>query len=151
MNGSYDPLRARLYRARLTGAPQPSRSGGLGVVSGPLGKVLGVVVGAVAVVAAMAMSVIALGAILVVAVVGGAWVWWRTRDLRRQLRDQMARMQSMAAAGASPAAGARAAGSRAVDGDVIDGDYIREAGGEAGSGVGSRPDSGSAGRSGPSG
>lgn len=34
-------------------------------------------------------SAMLLAAILVVAAIGGAYLWWRTRELRRQMREQM--------------------------------------------------------------
>ena len=112
------------YRQRLSGGSLPQGGAGFFAASGPIGKALGVVVGVVAVLAAMAMSVVALGAILVVGAVAGAWFWWRTRDLRRQLRAEMARMQAMAGTRPSGAAPARTS---AGQGQILDGDFIREA------------------------
>lgn len=125
MNSPYDPYRDA-FRARLDSSARGARPAGIFGATGPLGKVLGVVVGIIAVAAAMAMSVIALGAILVVGVVGGAWFWWRARHLRRQLRAEMARMQAMSG-GSMPSGSGSAPGQRAAAGDVIDGDFIREA------------------------
>jgi Flp pilus assembly protein TadB len=56
-------------------------------VAGWLGRVLGVALGVAAVVAAAALSLILLAAILVTGVAVFAYLWWKTRGLRRQMRS----------------------------------------------------------------
>jgi uncharacterized protein YneF (UPF0154 family) len=38
---------------------------------------------------ALMFSAILLTALLIVTVIGGAYLWWKTRELRRQMREQM--------------------------------------------------------------
>lgn len=53
-----------------------------------LGRVAAAVTGAVALIVALAFSVVAFAVVAVAAAVGGAWLWWKTRDLRRALRER---------------------------------------------------------------
>ncbi|MEO8038323.1 MAG: hypothetical protein ABI794_06105 [Betaproteobacteria bacterium] len=60
-------------------------------VSGPtslLGKVVAVVLGTAALVAAFVFSLVLLAVLLTGALVVGGYVWWRTRALRKTLREQ---------------------------------------------------------------
>ncbi|MDH3315840.1 MAG: hypothetical protein OER43_08760 [Gammaproteobacteria bacterium] len=52
-----------------------------------LAKVLAFVLSVAALVIAFMISVVALAIVSVVIVIGVGYVWWRTRDLRRQLRE----------------------------------------------------------------
>lgn len=118
---------------------QPSQGGrpGQGLLGGAVGRVLGVVVGTVIAISALFMSMIAFAAVLVVGSVAAAWFWWRTRDVRRQLRGQMAEMQKAFERGepfrpGSPFPGAGPGRNPGHNpgrgqGDVLDGDFIREA------------------------
>ncbi len=102
----------------------PPRRGPL--TPGPLGRLLGIVAGTVLAIGALFVSMIAFAVIVVVAAIVGGWLWWRTRDLRKQLRSEMARMQQAmerAAPGQQPSRDA----DPARGGDVLDGDFIREA------------------------
>ena len=38
---------------------------------------------------ALMFSAMLLMAILIIAVIGGAYLWWKTRELRKQMREQM--------------------------------------------------------------
>jgi len=52
-----------------------------------LGRIAAVLAGAVALVVAFMFSVVALAIVSVVILVGVGYVWWKTRDLRRRLRE----------------------------------------------------------------
>lgn len=54
---------------------------------GLLAKVLAFVLGVAALVIAFMISVVALAIVSVIIVIGAGYVWWRTRDLRRHLRE----------------------------------------------------------------
>lgn len=88
-----------------------------------LGRVLGVAVGAVVLVASLLFSVVIFAVLLAAGVIVGGYLWWRTRALRHQLREQMQAMdEQLRAAQRGP--GAARPGAR--DETVIDGDFIRE-------------------------
>jgi hypothetical protein len=97
-----------------------------GNATGLLSRLAGIALGTVVLVASLLVSAVVFAVLLVVAVVAGGYLWWRTRDLRRRIREQRA----AAAEGRVPPGptawpgrpGAPAPG----DGPVIDGDYIRE-------------------------
>lgn len=137
MNQPYESP-SRLGQTSRPGAARPA-------MPGPLGRVLGVVAGTVLAVCALFVSVVAFAAVLVVGAVAGGWFWWKTRDIRRQLRGEMAQMQESLQRGtpfepgspfdraargpgasAGPGAGT-ARGPGAGRGEVLDGDFIREA------------------------
>ena len=101
-----------------------------------LGRVVGIVVGTAIAIGALFVSVIAFAVVVMVAAIVGAWLWWRTRDLRRQFRTEMERMQQQVGGAAGSAGsrrgfdadGAAMRGRRGpAQGDVLDGDFIREA------------------------
>lgn len=98
------------------GAPAPAPQG-------LLGRVLGVAVGAVVLVAALLFSVVIFAVLLAAGVIVGGYLWWRTRALRRQLREQMQAMEAQMRARQPTPGGARPG---ARDDTVIDGDFIRE-------------------------
>lgn len=58
-------------------------------------KVLAVVIGAALLVVGFAVSLVMLAVLLGVGVAIGGFVWWKTRDLRKQLREQAMRAQHM--------------------------------------------------------
>jgi hypothetical protein len=110
----------------------PGRPGGP-AAPGPLTKLLGVVVGAVVVVASLLFSVVFFAIVVSVGAIAGAYLWWRTRELRRQVRAHMeAQMQAQRDAAArgqqSRPGGWRPEGPRGQEHEdvVIEGDYIRE-------------------------
>ena len=53
------------------------------------GKILTIVVGAALLVAALMVSLLMLAIVLAVGVVVGGYFWWKTRDLRKQMRARM--------------------------------------------------------------
>ena len=54
---------------------------------GFLSKVVAAVIGAVALVVAFMVSVVALAVVSVIIVAAVIYIWWKTRDLRRNLRE----------------------------------------------------------------
>lgn len=54
---------------------------------GVLGKVLAALGGAIALVVAFMFSVVALAVVSVIILIVLGYVWWKTRDLRRHLRE----------------------------------------------------------------
>ncbi len=54
---------------------------------GLLAKVFAAMIGAVALVVAFMFSVVALAVVSVIIVIAVIYVWWKTRDLRRNLRE----------------------------------------------------------------
>jgi hypothetical protein len=78
---------------------------------GLLGKLAAATVGTVLLVGAFMVSVVVLAVVAAVGLVGGAWLWWRTRELRQRVKAQMAaQMQAREQA----------------DGRVIEGEVIRK-------------------------
>lgn len=69
-------------RPRLAGSqpPQPA--------SGVLGKVLTLIVGAAVLVAGFMLSMVVFALLAALALVAWGYLWWRTRDLRRELRQR---------------------------------------------------------------
>ena len=68
--------------------------------SGFLGKILTTVASVVVLVAAFMLSLVIFTAVAVTALIAGAYLWWKTRELRRQMREQ-------------------SRGGRIIDGEVI--------------------------------
>jgi hypothetical protein len=72
------------YRIYLEGPPgTPSRRPGL------LRKLVAAVAGIALLVGAFMVSVVVIATLAVAGVVGGAWLWWRTRELRKRVREQV--------------------------------------------------------------
>ncbi len=101
MNASEEQLKFRQFHASLGGQPP-----------GPLAKVVTFLLGAALLVVGFMFSLVALAVVAVGAVLAGAWFWWKTRALRRELREQM-RQQPPGAGGQQPFAG------RIIEGEVI--------------------------------
>ncbi|MET0165853.1 MAG: hypothetical protein ABW318_12740 [Vicinamibacterales bacterium] len=74
-------------------------------VEGWPATLLGIVVGAVALVLAVMFSLVLLPALLGAGMVGGGYLWWRTRKLRKVLREEQVRR--------------RATGEREVEGERL--------------------------------
>ena len=131
----------RIHYVRSGGSPAGRRdpfSALRARAAGPIGRALAVVAGALVLVAALFVSAIVFSVLLVAGAVAGGWFWWKTRGLRREIRERLAQVQQMhAGAGIGPQAASGPFGSPAgVDaararpgqaaGDVLDGDFIRE-------------------------
>lgn len=71
-------------------------------------------------VVALMFSAVLLTVLLVVAVIGGAYLWWKTRELRGHFREMQARMRQMheAAARAEPQG-------EVFRGEVYEGEVVR--------------------------
>ena len=81
-----------------------------------ISKILAFVVGAGFLVLAFMFSLVALVVIVVVGLGVWGWLWWKTRAVRKQMREQMAEQMN------NPAAAAAAT----RDGYIIEGEVIRE-------------------------
>ena len=104
MNGEEQMKFSQRY-ARFSRQPQ-----------GLFGKLLTLVLGAAFLVLAFMFSLVALA----IAAVGGlmlwGWIWWKTRAIRQQLRDQAANYQTQ-----------NVTEGDAKEGDIIEGEAIRTA------------------------
>lgn len=62
-------------------------------ISGPgpglLGRIAAAVAGAVAIAAGILFSFAIVATATAIALVAGTWLWWKTRGIRRQMREQM--------------------------------------------------------------
>ena len=92
--------------ARFNGPPQSL-----------LGKLLTLIAGGAFLVLAFMFSLVALAIVAVGAVGLWGWLWWKTRAVRKQMREQMGEQMR------NPAASATSAGR---DGYIIEGEVIRE-------------------------
>lgn len=144
-----DPQNTRHFQFRIEG--KAGRQGG------PIAKFVAFTLGVAALVAGFFLSIFVFIGLIGVGLVGGGWLWWRTRGLRRQLKDTLRTAEERIAAaraeaerrqtaggstdsygqtmsGASPGetgAGSTARAGRGAGspgGTIIDGDYIREKG-----------------------
>ena len=88
---------------------------------GPFTKFLAAIAGLAVIVAGLFLSVFVFAGLLLAGVVAGGWFWWRTRTLRRQLRESIdaATRQAVRQADQRENAGNN------LQGTVIDGDFIR--------------------------
>jgi hypothetical protein len=86
------------FRLGGSGYPNPGHRPGL------LRKLVAAVAGTLILVGAFMLSIVVLAVVAVVGLAGGAYLWWKTRELRRRLREH-ARNQP--------------AGGRVIDGEVI--------------------------------
>ena len=84
-----------------------------------LSTILTMVAGAALLVAGFIFSLLILSVIAVVALVVWAWFWWKTRALRRHLREQVEQMQREQPRGPAPSA-------PMTEGVIIEGEVIRE-------------------------
>ena len=85
----------------------------------PLGKFLTAVVGLLTLAAAFMFSLVFVAVIIVAGLIAWGYFWWKTRALRRLLRDQ-------AQAGASPFGQATENGV-STEGEIIEGESVRVA------------------------
>jgi hypothetical protein len=76
-----------------------------------LGKLLTLVLGAAFLILAFMFSLVALAVAAVGGLVLWGWIWWKTRAIRQQLRDQAANYQPQ----------------NVTEGDIIEGEAIRTA------------------------
>ncbi|WP_319238983.1 hypothetical protein [uncultured Propionivibrio sp.] len=83
----------------------------------PLGKIIAAIVGVLTLAAAFMFSLVFLAVIAVAGLVAWGYFWWKTRALRRLLRDQ---------AGAAPFGQATENGV-STEGEIIEGESVRVA------------------------
>jgi hypothetical protein len=76
-------------------------------------------------VVAVMFSAVLLVVILAVVVFGGAWLWWKTRDARRQFGEMQAQMRQMQEAAASAGAQGGTFGEEVYEGEIIEGVAVR--------------------------
>lgn len=88
---------------------------------GPFTRFVGAVLGVAVIVAALFLSVFVFAGLLAVGVIAGGWFWWRTRRLRRQLRETIDRATQESLRQTQT----RTATSAADPGKIIEGDFIR--------------------------
>lgn len=81
-----------------------------------LSRILGVTASVILLAGAFVFSLFLFVAVAAVGVVVGGYVWWKTRELRKQMRAQMERMQEQMNQQMAPASGV----------EVIEGEYVRE-------------------------
>lgn len=87
-----------------------------------LAQVLTAIVGIGALILGLMFSAVFLVILVVAGLILWGYFWWKTRALRKQIREQMAAQQGRGfAGGANDAAGATAA----ADGDIIEGEAVR--------------------------
>ncbi|MEZ5741668.1 MAG: hypothetical protein R3E68_21060 [Burkholderiaceae bacterium] len=95
---------------------------------GLLTRIVAVLVGASLLVVGLMFSAVVLAIAAVVGVGIWAWLWWKTRGLRRDMKAQMDRLRE---AGLGAGAGGPSAPGTArhppAEGVIIDGDFIQEA------------------------
>ena len=79
-----------------------------GPASGPLARILNALLSVVLLVVGFFFSLVAFAVAAVVGTLGAAWLWWKTRELRREMRAHMENPP------------------RPADGYVIEGEVIRD-------------------------
>jgi uncharacterized protein HemX len=82
-----------------------------------ISKILAFILGAGFLVLAFMFSLVALAVIVVVGLGVWGWLWWKTRAVRKQMREQMGEQMRNPAASATSAS---------RDGYIIEGEVIRE-------------------------
>jgi uncharacterized membrane protein YciS (DUF1049 family) len=131
-------IRARIHYS-TGGAPPAGRDFFAALrarAAGPIGRALAVIVGGIMLISALFVSAIVFSVLLVVGAVAGGWFWWKTRGLRREIRERLAQMQQAQSASgsagsttdaqASPQSFRSSPGHGRAGADVIDGDFIRD-------------------------
>jgi Flp pilus assembly protein TadB len=82
---------------------------------GLLTRIVAVISGALLLVGAIAISIVAFAVVAAVIIVGGLYLWWKTRDLRKQMRARMEEQLST-----------RAPSREQPRGNVIEGEFTRK-------------------------
>lgn len=80
--------------------------------SGPVGKFLAAIFGLLALAAAVMFSLVFVVVIVLAGLIAWGYFWWKTRALRRQLRDQRT-------ATSSPASDVQASGGEVIEGEAV--------------------------------
>lgn len=104
---------------------QPPRPRGMSAgaqQAGPFGKIVAALVGTVLLVLGLMFSVVIIAVAIAFGLVIWGWIWWKTRALRQQMRDQM---EARMAAGEGASAPHTDGEGPAPSGRVIEGEVIR--------------------------
>lgn len=99
MSTSEEQLRFRQFQAAFGKPPQTV-----------LGRVLTFTAGTALLVLALMFSLVAFSVIAIGGAIAGTWLWWKTRDVRKQMQEQMQQHASQ----------------RPTSGYIIEGEVIRE-------------------------
>lgn len=91
---------------------------------GLIARSLAVIAAAGLAVLTFMFSLVVFSVVVVVGLGVAAWFWWRTRELRRRMREARAAMDAQMDIGAQR--GPRPTAQRRNEGLVIEGDFIRE-------------------------
>lgn len=76
---------------------------------------------------ALMFSAVLLMALLFVAVIGGTYLWWKTRELRKQFKEMQARMRQMQESAERTGEPPREVFRGEVyEGEIIEGEVVRE-------------------------
>jgi len=86
-----------------------------GTPSGPFAKVAAFLLSATFLVLAFMFSLVALAVVAVVGVALGGWLWWKTRAMRKQMKEMREAAQQMGESGPTH-----------NNDQVIEGEFIRE-------------------------
>ncbi len=95
---------------------------------GLLQKALAIIITAALAVLGFMFSAVLLAIILVALVIGGAYMWWKTREVRRQMRqmqEQMRDFQTRSASAQSEAFESEAFHGEVFEGEIIEGEAVR--------------------------
>ncbi len=88
--------------------------------SNPLQRLIGLIVTAALIVLGLMFSVVLLAVIALVGVIGGGYLWWKTRALRRQMRQmQLQRMDAEQSFG-------EVFKDEVFEGEIIEGEVVRK-------------------------
>lgn len=101
--------------------PQPGRPN-------LLQKAVAIIVTAALVTLGLMFSAVLLSVILVVVAVGWVWLWWKTRDVRKQMKqvhEQMREFQQRSAEAQNDAYGSQVFREERYSGEIIEGEVVR--------------------------
>lgn len=97
------------YDYRRPDAPEPSL----------LGRILGVAAGAVLLIAALMFSVVVFAFALAAGLLAWGYLWWKTREVRRRMREEMEARQMGQPYGGEAQSHDPPQGGRIIEGEVI--------------------------------
>jgi Flp pilus assembly protein TadB len=84
---------------------------------GPLATLLAIISGTALIALGFTFSLVILAVVTVIGLFGFGYIWWKTRALRKQIREQMENLGQQRPAAATV---------DVVTGDIIEGEVIRE-------------------------
>jgi flagellar biosynthesis component FlhA len=91
-----------------------------------LQKALAIIVTAALVVLGLMFSAVLFAVILIVVAVGWGWLWWKTREVRRQMKQMHEQMRDFQAGAAEPGEASESEVFReeVFEGEIIEGEVI---------------------------